>query len=990
MTSRSAAKWFSHDLLFYQVTLIRFFTILVSAFLSLFCDTLFLQTYPSEWLAYLSFIAIPLKIATVTIIGYFYVHSHTNVNVWLTLTCIAGCLSYLSALSSSWFWMPFLFIVFFQIFGSIVTTIAFNVSSMSFDIQTFKRHNLYLTICASVAWILSSLFFPLIVSWTSLTFTFSCTLAWLILLLGLLLSLENVQHHKLERIGHSEKIFNYPLAKILCFIATLSGAIYLLVGFCVKNELALNVSPEYFPLYIGWGNALSYSLILLAEIFALGPLLRYFGAKGIIISVPFIIIAGATIFASAPSLATAFIFYLLVLGAVDSAHIFAVELILNVLPTKIRLTSKIFTSELFFPLGILIASALLSFVAFYNLIDLPTLLPLLAIIVILISTIWALTTKIAKAEYLEAIKVYLPQRYFSAERLNFMLEGMSDGLITQAALNILASAKAELYPLLFSLLSRQQTIPANIINLIIEKIPSINEELQQMAIELIEEKDSNLNTAFLINLLENAHYQPLKWLIVKILYNRQAKESLPLALRWSHQDSGINKIYATFLLGRLNSSDQTAQQLQLLIIDAQQQEPAVRLAAAQIMGTLAEGAMIPELKNQLQDSDRAVATTALKTLASYDSLNPVFLPALACCLERHRGIRGLTRAFLVYEQQAIPYLLEIIAKHKTSTTHAALQILTLIPGSEAELAILQIAQTGISSTRTMLATSLITHKQSFMDNKLHDTVAREVIINSFAKRQQLLGLLEQKIPFYLRQETLLQLRLTSIQCLCWFAICVHTSRADAIISNVSGYTGNERLSDIDETLELLSIESNDRHLHALISDWNYKAIPPLNEKLTDLFTDPGSKALAFHFLNPRVIMDDQFNKVIALRTTPLFAALPSEILYIIAQETSWRETYPGDEIFIEGDRPNGLYIVASGEVQMVKQGLTINLLKEGDFFGEAGVLSSEGRLASAIGHKEGMLLFISKQNFDSLILDYPEILTAVMRQLISYLRMKQG
>ena len=57
---------------------------------------------------------------------------------------------------------------------------------------------------------------------------------------------------------------------------------------------------------------------------------------------------------------------------------------------------------------------------------------------------------------------------------------------------------------------------------------------------------------------------------------------------------------------------------------------------------------------------------------------------------------------------------------------------------------------------------------------------------------------------------------------------------------------------------------------------------------------------------------------------------------------------PGSEIIEEGGNDTFFYIILSGTVKIIKKNVEINILREGDFFGEMAFLANTARSSSAV------------------------------------------
>lgn len=131
---------------------------------------------------------------------------------------------------------------------------------------------------------------------------------------------------------------------------------------------------------------------------------------------------------------------------------------------------------------------------------------------------------------------------------------------------------------------------------------------------------------------------------------------------------------------------------------------------------------------------------------------------------------------------------------------------------------------------------------------------------------------------------------------------------------------------------------------------------------------------------------DNIQKVFILRTTKIFSELAAETLLAIAKETETIELQAGTKIFSEGDDPDGLYIIASGSIQISKPKKISTELTSSDVFSELALLDNSKRAADATVKDDCTLLFLDKEIFENLVDDLPSVLKAITKMVVSYLR----
>ena len=109
----------------------------------------------------------------------------------------------------------------------------------------------------------------------------------------------------------------------------------------------------------------------------------------------------------------------------------------------------------------------------------------------------------------------------------------------------------------------------------------------------------------------------------------------------------------------------------------------------------------------------------------------------------------------------------------------------------------------------------------------------------------------------------------------------------------------------------------------------------------------------------------------ALKSMHLCRALSSAEIDAIAAIAATREVAAGRELFREGDPGDGLFLVVSGEIDIVKQGRagprSLAHLGEGAILGEISLLTSEARSATGRALVDSRVLHLPMQTFRALL-----------------------
>ncbi len=104
----------------------------------------------------------------------------------------------------------------------------------------------------------------------------------------------------------------------------------------------------------------------------------------------------------------------------------------------------------------------------------------------------------------------------------------------------------------------------------------------------------------------------------------------------------------------------------------------------------------------------------------------------------------------------------------------------------------------------------------------------------------------------------------------------------------------------------------------------------------------------------------------------LFAALDRETIVQVGKRLRALVAFPGEKIIRVGGPSDAMYFVAAGEVVVHVRNLQVTL-KEGDFFGEMGLLTSQPRNADVIANGYCHLLVLYKRDFDKILARRPDV-----------------
>ena len=138
-------------------------------------------------------------------------------------------------------------------------------------------------------------------------------------------------------------------------------------------------------------------------------------------------------------------------------------------------------------------------------------------------------------------------------------------------------------------------------------------------------------------------------------------------------------------------------------------------------------------------------------------------------------------------------------------------------------------------------------------------------------------------------------------------------------------------------------------------------------------------------------MYNLFDRILMLKRSQVFSEVSTESLRIVAHELVEESYLPGERVFDIDEQGDHMYLVVSGSI-----GISLNTnpevkeyvveLREGDCFGEMGMLDDLPRSATAHVLEDSLLLVLEKSRLLGLISSYPELALGILRSLSIRLR----
>jgi CRP/FNR family cyclic AMP-dependent transcriptional regulator len=127
-------------------------------------------------------------------------------------------------------------------------------------------------------------------------------------------------------------------------------------------------------------------------------------------------------------------------------------------------------------------------------------------------------------------------------------------------------------------------------------------------------------------------------------------------------------------------------------------------------------------------------------------------------------------------------------------------------------------------------------------------------------------------------------------------------------------------------------------------------------------------------------------KVLFLKSIELFSQIPGEDLAQVALIATEETREQGEEIFAEGESGDALYLVLEGKVRVHRDDRVIAELGERECFGEMAILDASPRSATVTAVDNTNLLKISREDFQEIMSEKPEIAMGIIKVLSRRLR----
>lgn len=134
------------------------------------------------------------------------------------------------------------------------------------------------------------------------------------------------------------------------------------------------------------------------------------------------------------------------------------------------------------------------------------------------------------------------------------------------------------------------------------------------------------------------------------------------------------------------------------------------------------------------------------------------------------------------------------------------------------------------------------------------------------------------------------------------------------------------------------------------------------------------------------------DRVALLKGIPIFSKLDEESLKKIDSISIEKHYRKGDIIILQDSKVEGLYIIREGRVKISRISedgkiKVLAILSSGDIMGEMSILDEELASATAEAIEDSRLVFIKREDFQSILVRYPMITLGIAQILAKRLRL---
>ncbi|MGQ3892589.1 cyclic nucleotide-binding domain-containing protein [Legionella sp. CNM-4043-24] len=874
--------------------------------------------------------------------------------------------------------LAFITAVILWTFSGISSIIALNYASRCFDVQEFKQYNWVLQLTGT----LGAVGIGLIMARIPLSYDRIGILSLMLLveLLSILCILPlSIYQHGITQDSHKSSpgllasVRQNTLFKYLALIMIASAFLSVLIDYNFKLALATEIEEKNLTNTVNLIYVTSIVCTLMVQVFLQDRLVQKMGSKKIVIFFPLAMLISALAAVFYPGFTM--IAVLFIINQVASSSVFTLSegLYISILPQGIRHVAHYYLDGSIKSFGIMLAGLAVFVLVYFGNQRAGLIFVIVAglyAVYLCRHAITAYTVQLTESVYLRRFN---PDLIEITERDDREIEHIfSQSLQSQ-------SLDAQFFALQLLSNYTHKRLPASLETLL---LLSPNPDIQKGTARLLaahrdqREFEKSASEVFI-----HSHDDSVRWFLCLYLLNSRPDFLMQYAAGSQHQNSLASTCIRALIYLKLGNIQQHITALQQILALYQSDDYARKKWFLRLLREMPDLHDDVYLIKIINEGELSLKVLAIQQIGSTPS------PALVACLIEHIGVLGLRHTLndcLVRLGDGItPQIAHRLHhSHSYSVKTNCLLILSLIMGEESERCLLDtLRNTPDMMVKTIAAKYLAYHcVKKTASERVNAFLSQGEIMREISLYQRLHAFLPHNNNRDATNEINARIALLKKRVLFYFAALsgsVNILNSVPLLSNPQTSKNQRAIA-----LELIDNSIRDRKMvSSLLTLFTDQKIRTAHDQ--PCFPEDPLLETCLHNIESQNM--ESIYLLTKLRRLDLFKNLSAETLLTLVKCCVSMDMMKDEIIFREGDPGDGLYLIDSGEVIVSKEGKVISRLTEGEYFGEMALLDDAPRYATITAGSEGALIFISKQDFDSITDEVPDIMKSIVKQVIHYL-----
>ena len=126
-------------------------------------------------------------------------------------------------------------------------------------------------------------------------------------------------------------------------------------------------------------------------------------------------------------------------------------------------------------------------------------------------------------------------------------------------------------------------------------------------------------------------------------------------------------------------------------------------------------------------------------------------------------------------------------------------------------------------------------------------------------------------------------------------------------------------------------------------------------------------------------------KIAALQRIPLFDGLDKKEFQFLASLVTEVAVRDGTKLVTQGELGREAMIIEEGTAKVIRDGVEIDTMGPGDFFGEMSLVHHQPRNADVVATSDMIVLDMNAREFATMLDSYPEVAVKILRTVVARL-----